>query len=187
MKYTTKIKNEHKLGFTAGQFDLLHPGYIYMFQKVKYHCDEFYVFLQDDPSVDRPNKYPPVVPAYERYNALMSLKYVDDVYMYQTEQQLLELIEFWKPSVRILSEDYIGKTFTGDHLPIEVIYTTRTHGWSNTELKNKITRQTIKRNPDIIQKEMIKTHTEAYDKGYKAGANQKDNRPCVCGFWGEKK
>ena len=35
-----------------------------------------------------------------------------------------------------------------------------------------------------MDKLAIKSRTEAYDRGYKAGANQKDNKPCVCGFWG---
>lgn len=39
---------------------------------------------------------------------------------------------------------------------------------------------------DKINKLILKTGTEAYDKGYKAGANQKDNKPCVCGFWCDK-
>jgi len=34
---------------------------------------------------------------------------------------------------------------------------------------------------------LLKIQTESYDKGYKEGANQKDNKPCVCGFWGDKK
>lgn len=34
-----------------------------------------------------------------------------------------------------------------------------------------------------LNKFILKLKTEAYDKGYKAGANQKDNKPCVCGFW----
>ena len=40
---------QHKIGFTAGNFDLLHPGYIYTFEEAKKHCDHFIVFLQKDP------------------------------------------------------------------------------------------------------------------------------------------
>ena len=36
------------LGFTAGNFDLLHPGYINCFKEAKRHCDRFIVFLQED-------------------------------------------------------------------------------------------------------------------------------------------
>ena len=38
-----------------------------------------------------------------------------------------------------------------------------------------------------MNKLMLKIRAEAYDEGYKAGANQKDNKPCVCGFWKDKK
>ena len=37
-----------------------------------------------------------------------------------------------------------------------------------------------------IDKIFLKIKTESYDKGYKSGANQKDNKPCLCGFWGKK-
>jgi glycerol-3-phosphate cytidylyltransferase len=138
-----------RIGFTAGNFDLLHPGYIYTFEAAKENCDYFMVFLQRDPSLTRFTKYKPVVPLYERYKVLMSIKYIDEVVCYDDEEDLLRLIEFYKPDVRILGDDYIGKRFTGDHLPIDVIYTTRAHGWSTTKIKDLITIQTLKQNPDI--------------------------------------
>jgi len=140
------------LGFTAGNFDLLHPGYIRCFREASRHCDRFIVFLQIDPSLHRKSKYKPVISLYNRYEALMSIKYIDDVYTYQTEEELAGLIKFWKPDIRILGEDYIGKPFTGDDLPPTVIYTTRSHEWSTTKLKDLITKQTIKQNPDILKK-----------------------------------
>ena len=100
------------LGFTAGNFDLLHPGYIITFEEAKKHCDKLIVFLQIDPSLHRKSKYKPVIPLYDRYKALMSIRYIDDVYIYQTEEDLYELIKFFKPDIRILGEDYIGKVFT---------------------------------------------------------------------------
>jgi len=145
------MNKKEVVGFTAGNFDLLHPGYINTFEEAKKHCDKFIVFLQRDPSLHRKSKYKPVIPLYDRYRALMSVKYIDEVYIYQTEEDLLKLIEFFKPDVRILGEDYIGKSFTGDHLDIKVIYTTRSHDWSTTRLKDLITIQTIKQNPDILK------------------------------------
>ena len=141
------------VGFTAGNFDLLHPGYIRCFREAKRHCDKFIVFLQKDPSLHRKSKYKPVISLYNRYEALMAIRYIDDVYTYQTEEELYNLIKFWKPDVRILGEDYIEKeSFTGDDLPPRVIYTTRSHGWSTTRLKDLITKQTIKQNPDVFNK-----------------------------------
>lgn len=141
---------KYKLGFSAGNFDLLHPGYMYTFEEAKRHCDKLIVFLQRDPSATRFTKYKPVIPYYERYKALMAVRYVDEVYMYQTEDELYDLIKYFKPDLRILGEDYIGKSFTGDDLPIDVIYTTRSHEWSTTRLKDLITLQTIKQNPSIL-------------------------------------
>tara|TARA_B110000211_G_scaffold147064_1_gene167518 strand:- start:347 stop:787 length:441 start_codon:yes stop_codon:yes gene_type:complete len=141
---------EQIIGFTAGNFDLIHPGYIYTFEEAKRHCDYFMVFLQRDPSETRFTKYKPVIPLYERYKTLMAIKYVDEVVTYQTEDELIKLIEFYNPHIRILGDDYIGKRFTGDYLSPEIIYTTRSHGWSTTKLKNMITKQTVLQNPDVI-------------------------------------
>ena len=89
----------------------------------------------------------------------MAIRYIDDVYMYETEEELYGLIKFWKPDVRILGEDYINadgtaKPFTGDDLPPRVIYTTRSHAWSTTRVKDLITKQTIKQNPSIIKRKI---------------------------------
>ena len=143
-------------GFTAGNFDLLHPGYIITFEEAKKHCDRFIVFLHSDPSEDRKSKYKPVIPLYDRYKALKAIRYIDEVYTYQTEEELYNLIKFWKPDIRILGEDYIGdngkpKPFTGDDLPPKIVYTTRSHGWSTTKLKELITKQTMKQNPDVLK------------------------------------
>ena len=139
-----------RLGFTAGNFDLLHPGYIYTFEEAKRHCDKFIIFLQNDPSLHRKSEYKPVIPSWDRYKALMSIEHIDEVFMYQTEEELLELIKIFKPDLRILGEDYLGKPFTGDDLPIEVLYTSRSHGWSTTKLKDLITKQTYTQNPKVL-------------------------------------
>ena len=143
--------NKEIIGFTAGNFDLLHPGYIITFEEAKKYCDKFLVFLQRDPSQHRKSKYKPVIPLYDRYRALKSIKYIDEVYTYQTESELYDLIKFWKPDIRILGEDYIGKEFTGNDLPPKIIYTSRSHGWSTTLLKDRITKQTIIQNVDILK------------------------------------
>ncbi len=146
---------KERLGFTAGNFDLLHPGYIKTFKEAKRHCEKFIIFLQRDPSLHRRSKYKPVIPLYDRYEALMAIKYIDNVYTYQTEEELYELIKFWKPDIRILGEDYIGKPFTGDDLPPKIVYTTRSHDWSTTRLKDLITNQTIKQNPEVCKGKKI--------------------------------
>ena len=146
-----KSVKPHKdvVAFTAGNFDIIHPGYTATFEEAKRHCDKFIVFLHGDPSATRNTKYRPVVPYYDRYKMLMSIRHIDEVYMYQTEEELLELMKTFDIDVRILGEDYLGKTFTGDDLDHEVIYTTRSHEWSTTKFKNRITAMTFLQNDDL--------------------------------------
>jgi glycerol-3-phosphate cytidylyltransferase len=138
--------------FTAGNFDIIHPGYTATFEEAKRHCDKFIVFLHGDPSATRNTKYKPVVPYYDRYKMLMSIKHIDEVYMYQTEEELHELMKTFDLDVRILGEDYLGKSFTGDDLDHEVIYTTRSHEWSTTKFKNRIAAMTMIQNERLRNK-----------------------------------
>ena len=71
--------------------------------------------------MNRKSKYKPVIPLYDRYKALMAIRYIDNVYVYQTEEELYDLIKFWKPDVRILGSDYKDKYFyTGKDLEEEL-------------------------------------------------------------------
>lgn len=146
-----KSINPHKdiTAFTAGNFDIIHPGYTATFEEAKRHCDKFIVFLHGDPSATRNTKYKPIVPYYDRYKMLMSIKHIDEVYMYQTEEELYDLMKTFDCDVRILGEDYLGKDFTGSDLRAEVIYTTRSHEWSTTKFKNRITAMTFMQNDEL--------------------------------------
>ncbi len=55
-----------KIGFTCGSFDLTHAGHYLMFQDCKKHCDYLVVGIQSDPSLDRPEKNPPIQTVNER-------------------------------------------------------------------------------------------------------------------------
>ena len=147
-----QIKNKKKdlvIGFTAGNFDIIHPGYTATFEEAKRHCDKFIIFLHGDPSATRNTKYKPIVPYYDRYRMLMSIKHIDEVYMYQTEPELLFLMKTFDLDVRILGEDYLGQYFTGGDLGHEIIYTTRSHEWSTTKFKNRITAMTMIQNEKL--------------------------------------
>jgi len=148
----SKPDGEPIVGFTAGNFDLIHYGYTVTFEEAKRHCDKFIVFLHRDPSVTRYSKYKPVMPLYERYKTLMAIRYIDEVFTYETEEELYEMLKLFKPDVRILGEDYIGKSCTGDDLPMEVVYTTRSHERSTTMIKNRITAMTLAQNPTLYHK-----------------------------------
>jgi len=129
---------QKKIGFTCGAFDLLHAGHVVMLQEARSKCDHLIVGLQTDPSIDRAEKNKPIQSLYERYIQLSAVKYVDEIIPYDTEQSLLDLLESTKIDIRFVGEDYKDKSFTGDNLPIKVIYTNRKHSFSTTSLRNRI-------------------------------------------------
>ena len=131
----------------AGNFDVIHPGYIEMFNEMKKHVSEIHVLLHIDPSLNRPEKIKPLLSVTDRKNTLMALKGVTEVSSYNTEQELLQLIIDVNPEIRFLGEDYINRTdYTGYGLPPKIIFLKRDHGWSTTKFKNLIAGSIINNN-----------------------------------------
>lgn len=130
-------------GFTCGTLDLLHAGHVLMLKECKAQCDFLIVGLQTDPTIDRPEKHKPVESVEERKIRLQGCKYVDKIITYDTEGDLYNLLKELKPDVRFIGEDWKGKHFTGDDLPIKVIFNSRDHQYSSTELRNRIINQKI--------------------------------------------
>ena len=127
-------------GIIAGNFDVIHPGYIEMFNEMKKHVNEIHVLLHIDPSLDRPKKIKPLLSAKDRKMTLMALKGIIEVSSYNTEQELLQLIIDINPEIRFLGVDYINRTdYTGYGLPPKIIFLKRDHGWSTTKFKKLIT------------------------------------------------
>ena len=127
-------------GIIAGNFDVIHPGYIEMFNEMKKHVSEIHVLLHIDPSLNRPEKIKPLLSVTERKMTLMALKGIAEVSSYNTEQELLQLIIDVNPEIRFLGEDYINRTdYTGYGLPPKIIFLKRDHGWSTTKFKKLIT------------------------------------------------
>lgn len=125
-------------GVIAGNFDVMHPGYIKMFKECKENCDILIILLHSDPSIERPHKLKPVLTLSERKEMLMSLKYVDDIISYTYEEQLYDLLKMGEFNIRFLGDDYKGRPFTGDNLKIPIHYLNRDHGWSTTKFKKLI-------------------------------------------------
>ena len=127
-------------GIIAGNFDVIHPGYIEMFNEMKKHVSEIHVLLHIDPSLNRPEKIKPLLSVKDRKNTLIALKGITQVSSYNTEQELLQLIIDVNPEIRFLGEDYINRTdYTGYGLPPKIIFLKRDHGWSTTKFKKLIT------------------------------------------------
>ena len=125
-------------GFVAGNFDVIHPGYIRMFKNCKANCDNLTVLLHSDPSIERPQKLKPILSLEERIEILSSIKFIDKIKSYTYETELYELIKNGDFSLRFLGDDYVNKSYTGDDLNIPIYFLDRDHGWSTTKFKKLI-------------------------------------------------
>lgn len=131
--------NKHNIGIICGSFDVLHPGYIRMFKDAKSVCKFLVVALQGDPTIDRPTKCKPVQSLEDRKEILEAIRYIDRIETYNTEAELLRLLQTTPHDIRILGSDYKNiENYTGAELKKSVYYHARDHGYSTTRLKQKI-------------------------------------------------
>ena len=132
-----------KIGFTCSTFDLLHAGHITMLEEAKHHCDYLIVGLQTDPTVDRPDsKNSPIQTIVERQIQLAAVKYIDEIVVYTTEQDLTDLLLTLPVDVRVIGEEYKTKDFTGKDIAkargCKIIYNGRDHSFSSTSLRKRV-------------------------------------------------
>ena len=131
-----------RIGLTASTFDLLHAGHVAMLREAKSQCDYLIAALQVDPSLDRSEKNPPVQTIVERQAQLHAVKYVDEVIVYCTERDLLDIINMYPIDVRILGEEYRLKDFTGKdecrNRGIQIYFNKRDHRFSSSDLRKRV-------------------------------------------------
>jgi len=132
-----------RVGITFSTFDLLHAGHIGMLREAKANCDYLIVGLQSDPTIDRPKeKNKPVQTLVERYAQLNALKFIDEIVPYQTEEDVIDILELFQVDVRFLGEEYREKEFTGKDVcrkrGIELHFNKRDHRFSTSGLRKRV-------------------------------------------------
>ena len=132
-----------KIGIVFSAFDMFHAGHIAMLSEAKNHCDYLICGLQTDPTIDRPDtKNAPIQSIVERQIQLAACRYVDEVVVYQTEQDLVDLLLILPVDVRILGVEYCDKDFTGREAGalrgIELVFNGRDHSFSSSSLRRRV-------------------------------------------------
>jgi glycerol-3-phosphate cytidylyltransferase len=126
-------------GIIAGAFDIMHPGYIRMFRDAKKYCNNLTIALHEDPSTEREYKLRPVQSLSERAEILLSIKDIDSVVYYSTEEEFLNYLKSGKYHIRFLGTDYKDGSYTGKDLDIKIVWLNRQdHNYSTTKLKTEI-------------------------------------------------
>jgi glycerol-3-phosphate cytidylyltransferase len=140
-----QLKSEGKrIGITFSTFDMgPHAGHIAMLSEAKNHCDYLICGLQTDPTIDRPEtKNRPIQSIVERQIQLAACRYVDEVVVYQTEQDLVDLLLILPVDVRVLGVEYQHKNFSGYEecgmRGIELVFNGRDHSFSSSSLRKRV-------------------------------------------------
>lgn len=132
-----------KIGITFSTFDMLHAGHIAMLSEARNHCDYLICGLQTDPTIDRPDtKNKPVQSIVERQIQLAACRYVDEVVVYETEQDLVDLLLILPLDIRILGVEYSNKPFSGEYecqaRDIDIVFNRRDHSFSSSSLRKRV-------------------------------------------------
>lgn len=139
-----------KIGIVFSTFDLLHAGHIAMLAEAKNHCDYLICGLQTDPTIDRPEtKNKPVQSIVERQISLGACRYVDEIVVYETEKDLVDLILVLPIDVRILGVEYDGVDFSGRAegitRGIKHVFNKRDHSFSSSSLRKRVYEAELKK------------------------------------------
>ncbi len=134
-----------KVGITFGAFDLFHAGHILMLQEAKTVCDHLIVCIQTDPSLDSNETNAPVQSIVERQIQVTACKFVDEIIVYDTEKDVMEILKSVDWNVRILGDEYRDKPFTGREETIDRCYfNRRPHAFSSSELRLRVVEKSAK-------------------------------------------
>jgi len=141
--FAESLRRENKkIVFTNGCFDLLHAGHMYLLREARKLGDVLIVALNSDASVERlKGSGRPIVPQDDRADALAALESVDCLVVFD-EPDPMDLLRLVRPDVLVKGDDYsesqvVGAEFLKTYGGVVRLIPVR-QGISTTRLVEKI-------------------------------------------------
>jgi D-beta-D-heptose 7-phosphate kinase/D-beta-D-heptose 1-phosphate adenosyltransferase len=123
-----------------GTFDILHPGHIALLNTARSYGDYLVVAIDTDRRVTEvkgPQR--PINSQFFRQVMLSNIKAVDIVVLFDSEQELIDIIKTYKPDIYVKGSDWKTDTQSVAHQYCkEVIYYDRIEEYSSTEIIERI-------------------------------------------------
>jgi len=124
--------------FVNGTFDILHEGHLQLLNYAKSLGDSLAVAIDSDERVKSlKGEDRPINTQKERANMLINLKAVDDVYIFDTDEELKHLVSIHDTMVK--GGDYRDKPIIGSDVCKELIFFDIIDGYSTTKKIQDIT------------------------------------------------
>ena len=123
-----------KISFVNGCFDVLHPGHIELLKYARSFGDYLIVAIDSDRKVaEMKGPERPIFSQFDRRLMLDAIRYVDVVHVFDTRQELEELLESLKPDTMVVGSDWKGKEVVGSHYAKSVRFFDRQGDYSTTQ------------------------------------------------------
>lgn len=118
--------------FVNGTFDIIHLGHLALFNYAKSLGDFLLVGIDSDQRVKKlkgPSR--PINNEFERKTLLENLKAIDKVQIFNSDQELIDIISTC--DIMVKGSDYIGKPIVGEHVCKQIIFFGRINEYSSTK------------------------------------------------------
>jgi D-beta-D-heptose 7-phosphate kinase/D-beta-D-heptose 1-phosphate adenosyltransferase len=127
-----------KTVWTNGTFDVLHMGHIKLFREARKLAGPKGIVVVGTDSDERirtlkgPTR--PINDLFDRVDFLRSIKYIDDIVAFSSEDTLIANIKRYSPDIILIGDDYIGKRVVGSEFAKQIIYFPRYGGLSSSRI-----------------------------------------------------
>lgn len=100
--------------FVNGSFDILHLGHLELLNTAKSLGDHLLVAIDSDRRIsEMKGKDRPFNNQINRYTLMKNLKSVDEVKIFDSESELIDIIKAYQPDIMMVGGDYRGKRVIG--------------------------------------------------------------------------
>lgn len=131
--------------FVNGSFDLLHTGHLNMLNSAKRLGDYLHVAIDaDDRIKELKGQDRPVQPEHIRVAIMQNLKAVDEVSVFRTDEDLINIIRLYEPDVMVKGSDWRDGEIIGAEYCKEIEFYERHNDESTTQtIENFISRRQL--------------------------------------------
>jgi D-beta-D-heptose 7-phosphate kinase/D-beta-D-heptose 1-phosphate adenosyltransferase len=125
--------------FINGTFDILHPGHMRLITFASNYGDYLKIGIDSDSRVKKlKGASRPINNQDTRATMLFHVKGVDEVSIFDSEEELINIIREYEPDYMVVGSDYRNKKVIGSEYAKKLIFFDRIEEYSSTRVIEKI-------------------------------------------------